>query len=71
MRCKIVSYSVPDNPQLSTSNYHVESRCETHFWHGGPIINDLCPIGRIEDATNKAIERIIGMNDAIHHTPDK
>lgn len=67
MRCKIEWYSVQEGPP-----YYVNapmrdvSRCATHQWHDMPAITQnlpggqtgLCPIGRIEEATDAALARI-------------
>ena len=60
-RCQIVHYTELVNG--SQLNLHVMSRCETHGmdplpFHGtrdGPM---LCPIGRIEEATEAGMKQI-------------
>jgi hypothetical protein len=59
-RCKLISYSVPEGPPYYANGpTRTVRKCETH---GFPMelaaTDEMCPIGRIEDATDKAIKRI-------------
>lgn len=54
MHCKITSYMV------SSGSARTITVCETHNWtFEGPVM-EMCPIGRIELATDDAIRRIHG-----------
>ena len=66
-RCEIERYLVPQTDPsgkwalsgLATS----QVRCTTHswYWERGAALTDvagLCPVGRIEDATEAALEKI-------------
>ena len=60
-RCQIMSYMVPEGPLYYANAATVAvSRCETHNWDFGraPVTNGLCPLGRIEEATEEAIAKI-------------
>lgn len=58
--CRIIAYCVPEGPPYYASGAAVAvSRCETHNWDfGRGPTQALCPIGRIEKATEEAIARI-------------
>jgi hypothetical protein len=58
MKCKIISYMVPEGPPNAGTK--AVCKCASHEWiFEGPFSPEMmCPIGRIEDATEKAIERI-------------
>jgi hypothetical protein len=57
--CKLRSYVVPDGPPYyANGTTHAVTECLTHNWtfDGRPALK--CPIGRIEEAADRAIERI-------------
>jgi hypothetical protein len=59
--CKVISYSVPDGPSYyAFGPMKAISKCETHHWVAEPIsfIEGLCPLGRIEKATDEALAKI-------------
>ncbi len=59
--CKLVSFMVPDGPPYYVAgSCHGVSQCLTHHWTIEGLISAdmLCPIGRIETATEVAIARI-------------
>lgn len=62
MACRIF-WTTPPGFNPTTSSLIVISRCETRNFEGGPIVDDLCPIGRIEKATKDAIAHIKAMVD--------
>jgi hypothetical protein len=57
--CQMNSYAVPEGPPYF-ANGGVKSitKCETHNWMTEGPASGLCPIGRIEQATEDALERI-------------
>ena len=65
-RCKIVWFTVPDGPPYyATGPQRAMSQCMTHQWSDVPGITQnlpdgqgLCPIGRIEEATEAALAKI-------------
>jgi len=61
MACKTVSYVVPEGPPYYANGpVKAVCKCETHSWMADPtaFIDGMCPIGRIEDATEKALAKI-------------
>jgi hypothetical protein len=59
IRCKLIAYAVPEGPPYFVySQTKTVWKCETHNWMMDYVVEDMCPIGRIEDAADKAIERI-------------
>lgn len=59
--CRIISYVVPEGPPYYVNGtMRAVHRCEVHnFDVADPYAaGDLCPIGRIEKATDEAIEKI-------------
>ena len=60
-RCRIVSYAVPDGTGRFPPGGAVRtvSQCETHGMSlDSPRQGAVCPIGKIEDATENAIKSI-------------
>jgi len=63
-KCSIISFMVPDDCRLGAGGCHTEFRCETHGF--GPQMvatsagqdGPMCPIGMIEEATEKALAKI-------------
>ncbi len=57
--CKFVSFMVPAGNSCSGWTKQV-SKCEVHNWmmDGHVSTETLCPLGRIEAATEAALERI-------------
>lgn len=64
LRCEIAWHSVPDGPHAA-GPWRAVAQCKTHNWwdvsaatqhlpHG----TALCPIGRIEEATEAALAKI-------------
>lgn len=62
MKCRIECFVVPFDHRYPNSQSVGQCQCATHRWPfptGAPIgSDDLCPIGRIEDATEKALAAI-------------
>ena len=59
MKCRIISYMVPEGPPYyANGQVRAVSKCETHGWTFDGPCTEMCPLGRIDDATEKAIERI-------------
>lgn len=60
--CKLISFVVPESPMAAMSRGIVSTKCMTHNWDfplGAPIAQgDLCPLGRIEQATEDALAKI-------------
>lgn len=63
--CRIATYAVPDGPPYyAGSSYKTVSKCEEHNWVMDgyftqlPDQPTLCPIGRIEKATEDAMAKI-------------
>jgi hypothetical protein len=57
--CKLVSYVVPDGPPYyANGTTHAVTKCETHDWTFDGTAQLKCPIGRIEEAAEKAIAKI-------------
>ena len=52
MKCKL------DHFRLKPNAVELVSRCSTHDWDFGQRPQSQCPIGRIEEAADKAIEKI-------------
>jgi hypothetical protein len=64
MKCKLIAYAVPDGPPYyANAPAKTAWKCETHNWVMDYVVEDMCPIGKIEDATDKAIEKI---NETAH-----
>lgn len=58
-KCKLLNFMVPEGPPYYASGAsRAVTRCETHNWTFEGPPTELCPIGRIEQATEQAIERI-------------
>ena len=59
-RCHILLTSRPMHPHLAHSPMEAVARCHTHDMPMDGLIsaNDLCPIGKIEEATEIALEKI-------------
>lgn len=61
MRCDITCYAVPVNNYANSPSV-AQALCTTHQWmfpQGVPVHDGLqCPIGRIEEATDKALADI-------------
>ena len=64
-KCTIIWFTVPDGPPyFATGAYRAVAQCETHGWHDLPGVTqdlpggNLCPIGRIEQATEEALAKI-------------
>ena len=57
MKCEIVSFAMSDSPFAAARAVHT---CKTHSWPMGTgfPVESLCPIGRIEEARDQAIEAI-------------
>lgn len=59
MKCVLHSFMVPDGPPYyANGGAHAVTRCETHDWTFEGAASLRCPIGRIEEAADKAIEKI-------------
>jgi hypothetical protein len=59
MKCKIVSWLMPEGPPYYANGpVRTISRCETHEWSFEGPAQEICPLGRIDEATDRAIERI-------------
>lgn len=59
--CRLVSTIVPDGPSPSVSGNalaKVVIRCEQHGWTFDGYGKHLCPIGKIEKATDDALAKI-------------
>lgn len=59
MKCKLRTFMVSGSPlYFVNGTAHSVTRCETHDWtfEGPPLLQ--CPIGRIEEAADKAIAKI-------------
>ncbi len=61
MKCNIQFYVVPSNPGMPMGASKAEGKCMTHNFpmpnvHTSEI--EMCPLGRMEDATDKALEKI-------------
>ena len=58
MKCHIIAFAVsdPGNHGMGRAAF----RCEAHNWQvDGPVgAGDLCPIGRIEQATEEALKML-------------
>jgi hypothetical protein len=67
MKCDIISFAVPNGPPNANGNYAARgiTQCRTHHWQidGTAFVGGLCPIGRIEHATEQALERIAHATD--------
>jgi len=67
MICKIVSFVVPIGPPYyANGGARAVSRCETHNMQMPDMTTTaeaLCPIGKIEDATTKALAAINAATD--------
>jgi hypothetical protein len=61
MKCRLNSFMMPDGPPYYASGGGAKAitRCEMHNWTFDGPVSELCPIGRIEQATEDAIARII------------
>jgi hypothetical protein len=62
MMCKVISYAVPDGPPYyAFGPVKAISKCETHSWMADPaaFVEGLCPLGRIEKATEDALSKIM------------
>ena len=60
-KCDIQFYVVPSNPGSPYGATRAEGRCMTHnhpMQDAPTTENEMCPIGRIEDATDKALVKI-------------
>jgi hypothetical protein len=63
-RCRILHTIVPVYPDRVVSPQRAVSFCDEHHmplegvWSSDPNKPPMCPIGRIEQATDEAIERI-------------
>jgi hypothetical protein len=65
MKCSIKSFVIAAHP---FGQGEATSICETHHWQFGnlPVGPDtVCPIGRIEEARDNAIEEIRMAKDAL------
>ncbi len=62
MKCNIKSFVLPDPRYGHFANGPLISHsvCNTHNWQwdGPTSVNDQCPLGRIEEARDNAIEEI-------------
>lgn len=59
MNCKLLSYVCPEGPPYYANGpVKTVTRCETHNWTFDGAASLMCPIGRIEEATDNAIARI-------------
>ena len=59
--CNITSYLVLEHPMHSNSPAVAHAQCTTHQWSFGtaPVhVDGVCPLGRIEKATEEALEKI-------------
>ncbi len=65
-RCEIERYVVPLTDNI-TGRHHYghttsQTRCTTHQWYWAPgthtELDGLCPLGRIEEATDLALAKI-------------
>jgi hypothetical protein len=59
MKCKLTQTAVPEGPPYYANGaVKIVNNCETHSWiFDGPALQ-MCPIGRIEEATDQAIKHI-------------
>lgn len=57
MKCDVISYMVLD-VNASFGMGKAVTQCKTHNWLFDGPATELCPIGRIEQATEEAIARI-------------
>lgn len=69
-KCDIVTYPTPVGPPYYANGpYRTVCRCTTHgLGDWGPMStddNELCPIGKIERATEDALAKIASANEAI------
>jgi hypothetical protein len=68
MKCVIESFMVPDMRYFNQGSAPAISHsvCRTHNWQcDGPVHDQyMCPIGRIEEARDNAIEEIRMAKDA-------
>jgi hypothetical protein len=62
MKCELESFLVPDVPPgyvaCGAASSKAVTRCKTHDWTFQELASLCCPIGRIEEAADKAIEKI-------------
>jgi hypothetical protein len=63
--CKIVSYAVPEGPPYYANGpYRAVTKCEEHGMDMGSYFTQLpdqpalCPVGKIEKATEEALAKI-------------
>ena len=58
--CRFRSYTVPEGPPFyANGGYRSITQCEEHHCViEGIIIDNLCPIGRIEQAVEDGLEKI-------------
>jgi hypothetical protein len=56
--CKLRVYMASGPSYFVNGTAHAITRCETHDWTFEGPASELCPIGRIEQATEQAIAKI-------------
>ena len=64
MKCKMMSFMVPEGPPyFATGAAKCITRCETHNWtfDNYSIANELCPLGRIENAVEEGIQKLLAV----------
>jgi hypothetical protein len=59
MACRLSLFMAPDGPPFyANAPAKTVTRCETHDWQFNGPATGLCPIGRIDEAADKAIARV-------------
>ena len=71
MKCELMSYVVPEGPPFyAFGPTKAVTRCTAHDWIFDGTAQLQCPIGRIEDAADKAITKIREAQHAKVHSDD-
>jgi hypothetical protein len=59
MACRLSSFMVAEGaPYYANGPAKAVTRCETHDWQFNGPATGLCPIGRIDEAADRAIARV-------------
>ena len=58
--CRFIAHAVPMDPYVSNSPVISKIKCETHNWTDfSEIVDDMCPLGRIEKAVEEGLAKLI------------